>query len=102
MQYILLSTDGPVSLYEVPDKIAKNLTKVCNDFLTWVRNGPEAKRLKKGYCPEEDFIEYLNTVVDPNYIYKSKFIKTVAKTDEEKIQVLEVLEPYKGYPYFNF
>lgn len=102
MKYILLSADGPISLYEVPDKIAENLTKHCMDFCHWVQNGPEAKRLKKGYFPEQEFIKYLNEVVNPNYLYKSKFIKTVAITDEEQIQALDIIEPYKDYPYFNF
>ena len=102
MKYILLSTDGPISLYEVPDKIAKDLTKYCIDFLKWTENGPENKRFKKGYLPEQEFINYLNSVVNKNYIYKSKLIKTIANTDEEKNQVLEIVEPYKDYPYFNF
>ncbi len=102
MKYILLSTDGPISLYEVPDKIAKNLCEYCIEFLKWKERAPEANRLKKGYFPEEEFIKYLNEVINPNYIYKSKFIKTIANTDEEKIEVLEVVEPYKDYPYFNF
>ena len=102
MKYILLSADGPISLYEVPDKIAKDLTKHCIDFLKWTENGPEAKRFKNGYLPEQEFINYLNNVANKNYIYKSKLIKTIANTDEKKSQVLEVLEPYKYYPYFNF
>ena len=102
MKYILLSTDGPISLYEVPEKIAKELTKYCNDFLKWTENGSKTKGFKNGYQPEPEFINYINNVVNKNYIYKSKFIKTIATTDEEKIQVLEVIEPYRNYPYFNF
>ncbi len=96
MKYILLSTDGPVSLYEVPDKIAKNLHKYCIDFLKWTERGPETKRLKKGYFPEEEFIKYLNTVVHPNYIYKSKFIKTLENSTSD------IPEEYRNLPYFNF
>lgn len=102
MQYILLSTDGPISLYEVPEEIAKELTKYCIEFLKWAENGPEAKRFKKGYRPEQEFINYINNVVNKNCIYKSQLIKTIANTDEEKLQALEVTEPYKDYPYFNF
>ena len=102
MKYILLSADGPISLYEVPDKIAKDLTKHCIDFLKWVEHSPKAKQMNKGYFPEKEFIKYLNDVICSNYIYKSKFIKTIANTGEEKIKVLEVIEPYKNYPYFNF
>lgn len=102
MKYVLLSTDGPVSLYEVPDKIAKDLTKHCVEFLNWVHYGPEAKRFKKGYIPEKEFIDYLNSVVNPNYIYRSRFIKTLATTEEDKLRILEEAEPYKDYPHFNF
>ena len=102
MQYILLSTDGPISLYEVPDKIAKELTKYCVEFLNWAENGSEEKKFKKGYRPEQEFINYINNVVNKNCIYKSQLIKTIANTDEEKLQALEVTEPYKDYPYFNF
>ncbi len=96
MKYILLSTDGPISLYEVPDKIAKNLCEYCIEFLKWAEHGPEAKRLTKGYFPEEEFIIYLNTVVHPNYIYKSKFIKTLDNS------TADIPNEYSDLPYFNF
>ena len=96
MRCILLSADGPVSLYEVPDKIAQNLRKYCIDFLKWAESGPESKRFRKGYFPENEFINYLNTVVNPNYIYKSKFIKTLDNSTDK------IPKQYNDLPYFNF
>lgn len=60
MKYILLSTDGPISVYEVPKKIANKLTEYCLEFLNWTENGPKAKQFRKGYFPEQEFIEYIN------------------------------------------
>ncbi len=94
MKYIILSTDGPISVYEVPDKVAKDLTRYCVEFCKWVECGPKAKQFRKGYLPEREFIEYLNTVVNPNYIYKSRLIKTF---EDDNIP-----EQYRNLPYFNF
>lgn len=97
MKHILLSTDGLASLYEVPDKIAENLLRYCLDFRKWVHYGPKAKQFRKeGYYPEEEFINYINTVVNPNYIYKARFIKTIENS------ACEIPEKYKDLPYFNF
>lgn len=97
MKYILLSTDGPASLYEVPDKISENLHKYCLDFCKWVHHGPKAQQFRKeGYYPQEEFINYLNTVINPNYIYKSRFIKTIEDS------TCEIPKKYKDLPYFNF
>ena len=97
MKHILLSADGLASLYEVPDKTAENLHKYCLDFCKWIDNGPKAQQFRKeGYYPEEEFINYLNTVVNPNYIYKSRYIKTIEDS------MCEIPEKYKDLPYFNF
>ncbi len=97
MKQIFLSTDGPVSLYEVPDKIAENLCKYCNDFLYWVNHAPETEHFRKeGYYSEDEFINYLNTVVEHDCFYKSRFIKTIENSR------IKIPEQYKDLPYFNF
>lgn len=95
MKYILLSTDGPISLYEVPDRIAEDLTKYCVEFCDWAHNGPKAKKFRKGCFPEQKFIIYLNSIVGPNDPYKAKFIKMLG-------YIHEIPEQYKDLPYFNF
>lgn len=95
MNYILLSTDGPISLYEVPAHIAKNLDKYCINFCDWVQNRHKAKKFRNSYFPEEDFINYLNTVVNPRHPHKARWLKTFGYWDE-------VPEEYKDLPYFNF
>ena len=97
MKRILLSTDGPVSLYEVPDKIAENLLKYCKDFLDWVYDAPETEHFRKeGYCSEDEFINYLNTMVEYDCFSESRFIKTIASSR------LQISKQYKNLPYFNF
>ena len=50
MTNVLLSADGPVSVYAVPDPVAKNLDKLCLEFS--MESG--------GIFDETDFIWYLN------------------------------------------
>ncbi len=95
MKQILLSTDGPISLYEVPDKVAENLCKYCSDFLDWIDYAPETEHFRKeGYCSEAEFINYINTKIQHNCFHKSRLIRIVGK---EKIP-----NQYKKLPYFNF
>ena len=95
MKYILLSTDGPISLYEVPEHIAVKLTEFCIEFINWTDKGPKARKFRKGYFPEEEFMNYLNTVVSPRYPQKAKWLKTFGYWEE-------VPEEFKDLPYFNF
>lgn len=99
MKKILLSADGPISIYEVPDKIAKNLEKYCLKFCDWVHTNPSKKII--GGCvafDETNFIEYLNNVVNPNYLEKSRFVKTLGYFDNDE----DIPEKYRDLPYFNF
>ncbi len=99
MKQILLSTDGPLSLYEVPDRVAKNLHKYCLDFCDWAHSGPKSKEFRKyGYHCEKEFIDYLNTVVNPNFLEKARFIKELGYIDDES----DLPEKYRKLPYFNF
>ena len=48
-KYILLSADGPVSVYLVPSIVADNLEKYCLEFcIEWMVKSKEAERYRKG------------------------------------------------------
>ena len=98
MKYILLSTDGPTSVYEVPDKVANNLRKYCIEFCQWTQTGPKAKLFRKGYIPEPAFIDYINTVLCPNYIPKAKWVENLGYIADEA----EIPSQFKNCPSFNF
>ena len=101
MKYVLLSADGEISVFSVPDKVANNLQKYCLEFCcNWLYQSPEAAKFRVqmgdtvGVCyDEKDFIDYLNS--------SSKNIRPIATlTDvygEENLP-----KEYIGLPYFNF
>ena len=68
MKYVLLSADGEISVFSVPDKVANNLQKYCLEFCcNWLYQSPEAAKFRVqmgdtvGVCyDEKDFIDYLN------------------------------------------
>ena len=96
MKHVLLSADGPIALYEVPDEIAENLRKYCLEFLDWIYYAPENEAFRTdGYFPEAEFINYVNTVVYPDITDKSRFIKEI-----DAISIIP--EEYKSLPWFNF
>ena len=102
MKNILLSADGIVKVYSVPDVVADNLSEYCIEFCDkWIRTSPNVEKFfveKIGMISydEDDFIDYLNTFLFP---------------DEPSVLV-EVLKPayelnwrpekYKDTPWFNF
>lgn len=104
MKNILLSADGEISVYSVPDEIADNLREHCIRFCDeWLRKSPEAKRYcmrmpngKMCLCYDEsDFIDYLNNFVcDTPSILVEKL--------EDVYELEEVPRKYKDLPYFNF
>lgn len=95
MKEIILSADGPMGLYLVPDEIADNLEKYCMTFCdSWIWGGPESSRFiinNVARYDVDDFIYYLNTYVCPDE--KAKFIKTFTS---------DVPKQYRCCPYFNF
>ena len=99
MKNVVISADGDRKVYSVPDVVADNLREYCIEFCgNWLINSPNAKRYRKGrMCcfNEDDFIEYLNTVLYPDK--PSKKIKTFKAADDE-----DVPEEYRKYPYYNF
>ena len=99
MKNVILSADGECVVYSVPNEVADNLREYCIEFCDeWLWKSPNAKkyRSKNGVCyNEEDFIEYLNTVLYPDR--PSIKLKTFRAADGE-----EVPEEYRKYPYYNF
>ena len=71
MKNIILSADGPMRVYSVPDKIADNLAGACWYFRSfWIYDGPENKRfIFNGVAQynDKDFINYLNNWETPEY-----------------------------------
>lgn len=45
MKKVLLSADGEISLFSVPDKVADHLDRYCRDFCDgWLRKSPDARK----------------------------------------------------------
>lgn len=66
MKNVLLSADGELSVYIVPDIVAVNLEQYRGTFCNeWLQVSPDAEkyRIDSGVIcyDERDFIEYLNT-----------------------------------------
>ncbi len=101
MKEVILSADGDPSLYLVPAEVADNLAMVANEFaLGYVWHGEKSGRFLELYenryvavYDEEDFIEYLNTVLYPQKL--SHKIKTIYDFDY-------VAEEYAKIPRYNF
>ena len=73
MKKVILSADGPVGLYSVPDVVADNLHEYCLAFCDWLNDSPDAAKYRHfskdigtflAYT-QEDFIDYLNKYVFP-------------------------------------
>ncbi|MBE5867679.1 MAG: hypothetical protein E7293_01765 [Lachnospiraceae bacterium] len=102
MKEVILSADGDLSLYLVPADVADNLAMVANEFaFNYVWHGKKSGKFLKlcgeqygAVFDEEDFIEYLNTVLYPEK--PSRKIKTLCSFDDK------VPEKYARVPYYNF
>ena len=103
MKKVLLSHDGKMKMYLVPDEVADNLKKYCMDFgFNWILNDPNAQKLRVttpsgeiGYMfGAQDFIDYLN-----DFIFPSQKSTLVAEMD---FYDYEIPEEYKDIPWFNF
>ena len=85
MTNVLLSADGEIKVYSVPDKIARNLEEVCMEFS---REG--------GYYDEEDFVDWLNKYKYP--YQKSVFVENLGFCEGRE----DFPEKYKECKWFNF
>ena len=103
MKNVLLSHDGKMKMYLVPDDVANNLKEYCMHFsFHWLMNDPNAQKLRVttpsgviGYIfGAQDFIDYLNDFIFPNQ--KSTLVAEMDFYD------YEIPEEYKDIPWFNF
>lgn len=101
MKYVFLGSWGPLNIYLVPEEVANDLEKYCNDYIEWLREGNDKEKCYgKGYSlsyDENDFIEYLNKYIFPDR--KSEFIMT-PKIDEKGERIFP--EKFKDCPFFRF
>lgn len=103
MKNVLLSADGEISVFCVPDHVAENLEKYCLEFSChWLRESPDAAkyRVKRddGFVlcyNEKDFIAYLNRYACDG---PSALVTTLANV----FRVEDAPEEYCDLPYFNF
>lgn len=103
MKRVLLSADGEISVFNVPDEVADNLEQYCLEFCRdWLHKSPDAEKYRTqigdeiGVCfNEKDFIDYLN-----QYICDEQSALITTLTD---VYVGDELPAeYKELPYFNF
>ena len=103
MKHVLLSADGPIRVYSVPDEVAADLYEWADRFRDWMQNAPEASCYRTvfpsgtiGLCfTEEDFIQYLNNVAFPEQ--PSSLLEELGWANP-----LHLDEPYRSYPRYNF
>lgn len=100
MKQVILSADGPKTVYVVPAQVAEHLRKYCIEFADgWLRDSPDAEkyRINGVVCfDERDFIEYLNTYLFPET--KSFAVCQLGFVERNE----ELPEQYRCLPTFNF
>lgn len=103
MKRVLLSADGDISVYSVPNEVADNLEKYCLEFCDhWLYESPDAAKYRikmgetVGVCySEKDFIDYLNQYICEE---TSELIETLTNSFSEE----NLPKEYTELPYFNF
>ena len=85
MKNVILSADGELKVYSVPDKIERELEEICMEFS---RMG--------GYYDEEDFVDWLNRYKYP--YQKSEFVENIGFINDEK----DIPLKYRECKRFNF
>ncbi|MBR6307531.1 MAG: hypothetical protein IKR39_02895 [Lachnospiraceae bacterium] len=85
MKNVILSADGELKVYSVPDKIERELEEICMEFS---REG--------GYYDEEDFVDWLNRYKYP--YQKSQFVENIGFVNDEK----DIPAQYRECKQFNF
>jgi len=98
---VLLSADGPLSVYAVPDIVAENLHEYCLEFCNeWIHTSEHAQKLlHPSGCvcyDEKDFVDYLNAWIFPDD--PSVLIETLPADDTQP----DVPEKYSDLEWFNF
>ncbi|WP_175475326.1 hypothetical protein [Butyrivibrio sp. ob235] len=85
MKNVLLSADGDIKVYSVPDIVEKNLEKIADEF-----------SFEGGLFDVEDFIDWLNKYKYP--YKKSVYIETIGCVGD----VDELPDQYKNCKWYNF
>ena len=102
MKRVVLSHDGPLNVYLVPEEVEENLEEYCLEFCgKWIHKDENAKKFKVqgGVCyGSDDFIDYLNEHIFPDK--KSIFVEAI----EVESDVWDEPWPktYHGMKWFNF
>ncbi len=102
MKDVLLSADGKVKVYSVPDIVADNLAEYCWEFAAnWIWKNPNGDKLLKelngikvAIFNENDFIEYLNVWKFPT--------KQSVLVKELNYYSYELPVKYANFPKYNF
>ena len=105
MKYVLLSADGEISVFSVPDKVANNLQKYCLEFCcNWLYQSPEAAKFRVqmgdtvGVCyDEKDFIEVYGEIISYNGSLQMN-IKQIRKVSEEEYQPADYMPTTEKNP----
>ena len=107
MKQVLLSADGEISVYCVPDAVADDLETYCLEFSChWLHESPDAARyrVKRGSAvvvcyTEKDFIEYLNRYIctDPSSLVTTLHNVYCKEELPEKYRPVVVLHCMEGY-----
>lgn len=103
MKNVLLSADGEISLFSVPDEVADHLEDYCLEFCcNWLHKSPDAAKYRVkmggmvGVCfNEKDFIDYLNQYVCQEPSVWVRALSGVYAGDP-------LPKEYAALPYFNF
>ena len=99
MRKVILSADGPLGLYLVPDIVADSLQEYCLAFCDWLNDSPDASKYRRfskdigtylAYS-QEDFIDYLN-----KYVFPMEHSEKLAEIG------WPLQDEYKTLPWFNF
>ena len=100
MKKVLLSADGEIRVFLVPDEVADNLEKYCTEFCShWLNESPDAAKYRQKIgdtvvlsYTERDFIEYLNRYISDE---PSVLVETLPQSKK-------LPKEYKRLPRFNF
>lgn len=103
MPNILLSADGPIRAYSVPEEIYANLSDWIDRFYDWMAHAPEAAALRQVFpsgtigfrFTEEDFIMYLNSVAFPDQ-------PSVLVEEMDADALSNLPNSFRNCPYYNF
>ena len=97
MKEVILSADGPCSIYLVPAEVADHLRAYCMEFCNdWLPHSADAEkyRMHGGLSYDETaFIDYLNRCKFPDC--PSKFVRSLPSGINPRRDFLEI-------PWFNF